>query len=492
MLTGLLAVAMAAPTPAPQKPNIVLFLVDDLGWQDTSVPFTDKPTPFNKTYKTPAIEQLATESVKYTDAYAACAVCTPSRTAIMTGKNPARTHITYWTLDGDTSANDPATKPPRWQWEGLEPKDAPFLPKLLHDGGYVTIHTGKAHFGQIDHFAADPKAIGFDVNIAGHAAGAPGSYYGLDDFKDSVRKKQPEKPSPWDVPGLEKYWGKDIFLTEALADEAVSAVDKVLDQKKPVFLYFAPYAVHAPIMPNKRLLDHYPADMDPRERAYATMIEGYDNALAQIRAEFERRGQWQNTIVIFSSDNGGLSVHSRAGKDDRNAPLRAGKGSFYEGGTRVPLLVRRPGQHATTVHRPVVGTDLFSLVLHEAGLRIPQTPDSHLDRILGKAPERPFVWHMPHFWGAKGQGIEPYSAVRLGNMKLVYRHRDQGFELYDLSQDIGESHNLAAQQPQTVRRLAIILTSQLKSMKAQMPTLKSNSQPVPWPDQALKSIASKS
>lgn len=475
-------IAALAATAALARPNIILFVVDDLGLYDTSVPFTTPGSPFNSVYKTPHLEQLANESTKFTNAYAACAVCTPSRTAIMTGKNPARTHITYWTLDGDTSADDPAVNAPRWQWEGLLPDDAPFLPQILRDNGYTTVHCGKAHFGQVGKFAADPKAIGFDINIAGHAAGAPGSYYGTDKFMDSVRKGQSEKPSVWDVPGLEKYWGKDIFLTEALANEASITIADLSKKDKPFFLNFAPYAVHTPILPNRRLINHYPADMDPRERAYATLIESYDNALGQLRETLERAGKWSNTVVIFTSDNGGLSVHSRAGSDDRNAPLRAGKGSFYEGGTRVPLLIHRPGQSAETKVRPVIGTDLFARVLREANVNNVETQDSSLPRALGLPDQRPLVWHMPHFWGAKGQGIEPYSAIRVGDYKLIYRHRDQGVQLYDLTQDGGESHNLAEQKPEIAKSLAIRLSIELRQLNAQLPISKATGAPVPYPD----------
>ena len=268
-----------------ERPNILLFLVDDLGWQDTSVAFGEEESDFNRVYRTPHLESLVPESVMYTDAYAACPVCTPSRTAIMTGKSPVRTHITYWTLNGDMSANDEATTAPAWQWQGLEKDDAPFLPQLLADSGYRTIHVGKAHFGAIDTFAADPTEIGFQVKIAGHAAGGPGSFYGTQKFMASLRQGNEEKPAVWDVPGLEKYHGEDIYLTEALTLEARAALREAKANGKPFFMNFAPYAVHAPIMANNRYLGNYPESMDARERAYATMVETYDAALGDLIAE---------------------------------------------------------------------------------------------------------------------------------------------------------------------------------------------------------------
>lgn len=485
MLAALLAVAGQSLTF--ERPNILLFLVDDLGWQDVSVPFGEERSAFNEVYRTPNLEAMVPESVKYTNAYAACPVCTPSRTAIMTGKSPVRTHITYWTLNGDMSAEDAVTKAPAWQWQGLEKKDAPFLPQVLADSGYRTIHVGKAHFGAVDTFAADPTEIGFQVNIAGHAAGGPGSFYGTQKFMASLRQGQEEKAQIWDVPGLEKYHGEDIYLTEALTLEAKEALREAKESGKPFFMNFAPYAVHAPIMANKRYLANYPESMDARERAYATMIETYDKALGDLVAELKELGEWENTVVIFTSDNGGLSAHARAGNDDRNAPLRAGKGSFYEGGVRVPLLVRRPYQESLTIDQPVVGTDLYALVLYEARLWEKATQDADLARLFGRfTGDKPIVWHMPHFWGVQGQGIQPFSAVRLGDIKLVYRHRDQGFELYDLKRDLGETRDLAAEMPERVESLAKVLGDELRRMGAQMPKMKSSGALVPWPDEVTQ------
>lgn len=460
---------------APQQPNIILFIVDDLGPQDNSLQLTDKPNPFRNVYRTPNLKKLAAESTIYTQAYSASPVCTPTRTSIMTGKHPARTHITYWTIQGDTSADDPVTKPPRWQFEGLLPKDGPFLPELLANAGYQTIHIGKAHFGEVGKFSADPKAIGFQVNIAGHAAGSPGSYYGLQNFAQSVRTNQPDKPSIWDTPGLDKYHGEDIYLTEALALEASAAIKNAVTTKKPFFLNFATYAVHTPIQANKRFLDHYKG-LDPREAAYATMVETYDAALGSIVQTLKETKQDKNTIIIFTSDNGGLSVHSRGGNDDRNTPFRAGKGSYYEGGTRIPLVIHTPGKKPFERNFLVQSHDLFQFILESANQPVPKEIDA-----LSFGSRWSILIHVPHFWGTKGQGIEPFSSIRLGDHKLVYKHRSRSYELYDLVKDPSEQKNIIDQSQDLLKSYMTTLRSELRRVDAQMPTEKNTGKAVPLP-----------
>jgi len=257
------------------RPNIVVFMIDDLGWQDLAEPLHTEETPFNRRYRTPNVERLARRGVKFTRAYAAAAVCTPTRTSLMTGRSPAQNHITYWTLyeDRDQSASFPGVRAPRWNVNALQADDVT-LPRLLQDAGYTTIHVGKAHFGARGTSGADPTNLGFDVNIAGHAAGGPGSFYGTHDFSAAHRRGS----RVWDVPGLEKYHGQEIYLTEALAIEARAAVRAAAEDGGPFFLHFAPYAVHAPIMVNPRYREHY-LGLDRREALYATMVETYDAVL---------------------------------------------------------------------------------------------------------------------------------------------------------------------------------------------------------------------
>lgn len=478
----------ATSTPPPKRaPNIVLFLVDDLGWQDLSLPLAAQPTEFNVRYRTPNVERLAREGLVFTQAYSAAPVCTPTRAAIHTGIAPARSHITYWTLrkDSDTSAPWPSLAPPAWDVNGVQPEDTT-LAELLQAHGYRTIHVGKAHFGALGTPGSDPRTLGFDVNVGGHGAGAPASFYGTENFAAATRKGDPV----WDVPGLERWHGQDIYLDEALAIEAVEQVDAALANGQPFFLNFAPYSVHTPIQPNPRHVANY-AHLDRREAAYASMVETIDAALGDVLDELDRRGIADETLVVFTSDNGGLSAHSRGGEPhSHNAPLRSGKGSAYEGGTRVPLVVRGPGVVAAQrTAEPVVSTDLFPTLLAAAGREflLDGVARDGLDLapILGGGSfesGRVLVWHQPHFWGARGPGIWPYSAVRVGDWKLIYRHADRGFELYDLAHDVGESLNFAARDRARVSELARILGEQLRSMGAQLSLDATTGEPIPWPD----------
>jgi len=450
---------------APRR-NLVLFLVDDLGWQDCSVPHHSASTPFNERYRTPHLERLAAEGVVFTQAYASAPVCTPTRTSIMTGRSPAANDITYWILHGDqdTSAKHPMVRAPEWNIRGLQEEDST-LPRILSDAGYVTIHAGKAHLGARGTSGADPHHLGFAVNIAGHAAGGPGSFYGAHDFSAAWRGGG----NVWDVPGLEEYHGRDVFLTEAIAERALAELDDPVTTGTPFFLHFAPYAVHAPIMANRRYLDSY-AELDEREASYATMIETVDAALGALLAKLSALGVLEETAIIFTSDNGGLSAHARGGeKHSHNAPLRSGKGSAYEGGVRVPFVTRIPGvtRAGTRSDVPVISHDLFPTLLALADVDVPDDHDVEgvdLMPAFGGGPledERDLYWHMPHFWGVHGPGIEPYSAVRSGDWKLLWFHPDRRLELYDLATDVGESRDVAAKEPEVVKRLTESLSKWL-------------------------------
>ena len=487
---------------SPQKPNIVLFLVDDLGWQDVSEPFFKERTPLNDRYRTPHVERLAAEGMKFTQAYAS-AVCSSTRVSLMTGMNAARHRVTNWTLRPNTStdAAHESLVLPEWNVNGMSPvpgvertAHATPLPALLREAGYRTIHCGKAHFGAIDTPAADPKSLGFDVNIAGHAAGGPGSYLGEHDFSAAWRKGE----SVWDVPGLEAYHGKDVFLTEALTREALKAVEAAVSEKKPFFLYMAHYAVHTPIEEDKRFLQPYlDAGLDPVEAKYAAMVEGMDKSLGDIMDFLDRRGLAGETIILFMSDNGGLSATARGGMPHtHNKPLSSGKGSAHEGGIREPMVVKWPGvvRGESSCDTPVIIEDFFPTILEMAGVRgakAVQLVDGEsfvpLLRGRGLFPRgRPLFWHFPNNWGPTGPGIGASSTVRRGDWKLIYYHADRRFELFDLAEDIGETANLAEKHPDKVAELASTLTLYLKSVEAQMPVDRRTGEPVPWPSEALK------
>lgn len=485
-----------------KQPNIVLFLVDDMGWQDTSVPFWNKKTPFNNIYQTPNMQRLASQGMKFTQAYAT-PVCSPTRISLMTGMNAARHRVTNWTLKKDAlqpmEVNHATLNFPAWNVNGLSPVKGdskavyatPF-PKLLKKAGYFTIHTGKAHFGAIDTPGENPLNLGFDVNIAGHAAGAPQSYLGIENFGNVKESKK-----LWAVPGLKKYHGKDIYLTEALTQESLHVLD-TLTENKPFFLYMSHYAVHTPIMDDRRFFKKYlEAGLDSIEARYASMVEGMDKSLGDIMDYLEEKQLTENTIILFMSDNGGLSAVARGGdKHTHNKPLASGKGSIYEGGIREPMLVKWPGKTKpnSVTQQQVIIEDFFPTILEMAGI----TDVSTVQKIDGQsfAPilkgvkpvqdDRPLFWHYPNEWGPEGPGIGAFSAIRKGDWKLIYFHEDQRFELYNIKEDIGEKENKISIRPKEAEDLARLLSDHLVNVNAQMPSYKKNGNRIPYPYNSFK------
>lgn len=493
-----MAVVSAASAAAPRaRPNILVFLVDDMGWQDTSVPFHVTSTPLNRKFHTPHMERLAAGGMKFTQAYA-CSVCSPTRVSLITGMNAARHRVTNWTLfrDKSTDAPHPTLESPAWNVNGVctEPgiertAVATTLPLLLRQAGYRTIHVGKAHFGALGTPGADPRNLGFDVNIAGHAAGGPGSYLGEQNYSGRGRGA----PGIWDVPGLEPYHGKSVFLTEALTLEAQKAMDQAVADGKPFFLYMAHYAVHVPYAQDPRYYQKYrDAGLDPNEAMYAALVEGMDKSLGDLLVNLDRHHIAGNTIVLFMSDNGGLSAHGRGGPPHtHNAPLSSGKGSAREGGIRVPMIVRWPGvtKPDSACARPVIIEDFFPTILEMAGLRPAKTRQPIdgvsfvplLNNATNRASERALFWHYPNQWGPKGPGIGASSTIRKGDWKLIYYHADQHYELFNLADDLSETRNRAGQQPERVAELAGELGRYLQSVGAQMPTDKRTGKLVPLP-----------
>jgi len=483
---------------AEPRPNIVVFLVDDMGWQDTSVPFHSVVTPWNQRYRTPSMERLAAAGMKFTQAYA-CSVCSPTRVSLITGLNAARHRVTNWTLrkDTGTDARHPTLDFPAWNVNGVSPVPgiprtvhAVALPALLRQAGYRSIHVGKAHFGAIGTLGADPRNLGFDVNIAGHAAGGPGSYLGTQNFSAAWRKGE----RIWDVPGLEQYHGKDIFLTEALTIEANKAVDQAVAEGKPFFLYMAHYAVHVPYAADQRFYPKYrEAGLDPIEAMYAALVEGMDKSLGDILANVERHGLADNTIVLFMSDNGGLSAHGRGGQPHtHNKPLSSGKGSAHDGGIRVPMIVKWPGvtKPGSRCSQYVIIEDFFPTILEMAGVADYRQVGGVIDGVSfvpllkqaqGYPQDRPLFWHYPNCWGPTGPGIGPSSTIRQGDWKLIYYHASRSYELFNLATDLGEQNNLAEKEPAIRGRLAAELGKFLASVGAQMPRQRADGQPVPLP-----------
>jgi arylsulfatase A-like enzyme len=473
------------------KPNIIFFFIDDMGWQDTSVPFYKEKTKLNETYYTPNMERMAKEGMKFTQAYA-CAVCSPSRISLMTGMNAARHQVTNWTLRKDTSP-DPKHKeiePPDWNMNGLSEElginrtiNAVTLPRILQEEGYRTIHVGKAHFGAAGTPGEDPLNLGFDVNIGGHAAGGPGSYYGKYNFSAKWRNGD----GIWDIPGLESYHGKDIYLTEALTIEANKEIDKAVKDDTPFYLYMSHYAIHAPWEEDDRYVQKYIDDgLSEFNAAYASMIEGMDKSLGDIIRNVDRLGISDNTFIVFMSDNG------QPKQAERNRPLRGHKLTPYEGGIRVPLIVKWPGTIDPGINPKdyIIIEDIFPTFLAIAGVdytsRVSQQIDgkSFVPLLKGQENlnnERPIYWHFPHTYDQP-----PYSAVRKGDWKLVYHHMDQNFELFNLDHDISERENLLKTEEFKAHELAVILSDFLRETNAGMPTYKNSGKSVPYPDDVLK------
>ena len=494
--------AVSAAGKAQQKrPNIILFLVDDLGWQDTSVPFWEETTPQNRKFHTPAMERLAKEGVKFTNAYAT-PVCTPTRVSLLTGMNVTAHYITNWTSplkDNPTDAADKQFLPPHWNYNGLSPVagvphtvHATTFPQLLKEAGYYTIHAGKGHWASNGTPGSNPLNLGFLINITGNGAGSPQSYLGSDNYGNLPGKAR------WQaVPGLNEYYGSDTFLTEALSLEALKALEEPVSRKQPFFLNMSHYAVHDPLMPDKRFFQKYlDKGLDSLEAAYATLVEGMDKSLGDIMQFLKAKKIEHNTIILFMSDNGGLSNPGyRSGPSYiQNAPLRSGKGSVYEGGIREPMIVKWPGitKAGAAVKQYIIVEDFFPTILEMAGVKKYKTLQ-HVDgrsfvpvlkNISVTDNQRVLVWHSPNKWVQQdGPGINYFSAIRQGDWKLVYSLRSGTAQLFNIKNDIGENTDLSAANPQKTKELLNLLGMRLKNKKAPMPVDAATGMPLPYPAQ---------
>jgi arylsulfatase A len=442
----------ASPTPA--KPNIVFFLIDDLGRNDLGCYGSDF-------YQTPNIDRLAAAGMKFTDAYAACPVCSPTRAAILTGKHPARLHLTDW-LPGRTDRPDQKLARPVIQQQ--LPLAEVTLAEALKAAGYVTAHIGKWHLGGE---GFEPQRQGFDVNIAGDHTGTPLSYFAP--FK-GARRGEPERF----MPGLEQA-PEGEYLTDRLTIEAERFIERHKD--RPFFLYFPHYTVHIPLKAKQAMIDKHlarPSGIVHTNAIYAAMIESLDESVGRVLRKLEELRLGDRTVIFFTSDNGGLSV--REGPNTpatSNAPLRDGKGYLYEGGIREPLLVKWPGvvKPGSVSHVPVTSTDFFPTILEMVGA--PVAHPAPLDGVSlvpllrqGISPKRDALyWHYPHY---SNQGGQPGGAIRSGDWKLIELYEDGIWELYNLKDDPGERHNLASLEPRRAQQLGTKLDAWRRSVGAQM------------------------
>lgn len=456
------------PAPPPKaatvRPNIVVFLVDDMGVHDTSVPFTldenGQPVKrrFNTFYRTPNMEALAASGMCFTSAYAQ-SVCSPTRCGLLTGRNSIRHGITDW-LGADTAGS-----PEHWRRQGMT-ADEPTLPKLLQAAGYRTLHVGKAHFGSIG--GVTPEQLGFDVNIGGNHWGHPHRGY-------------TGQPAYGGLPRLEAYDGS-MFLTKALTAEAGKVLDKTVAEGRPFFLNMAFYAVHSPFTTDPDATGDYRDAVNEKHRAFATMIEGMDLAVGQIRQKLVDLGVAGNTLLVFLGDNGSdspaLPVDGLPEGIFSDFPMRGKKGSKWEGGTRIPLIItwaaRDPDNSlqkmlpipARSIQRDIVASwDIPVTLRHIAGLPGAKgfggdgydlTP--YLKAVPGPHRPQEIVIHYPHRHRSNF-----FSLIRQGNLKLIYNFETNTHQLYDLAADPAESHDLATERPETVTGMSRALARRLAS-----------------------------
>lgn len=468
-----LAACVTAPSGAPaqlaERRNVVLFIVDDLGWRDVGYMGADF-------YETPNIDRLARRGVIYTNAYSASPVCSPSRVAIMTGRDPVRYNITDW-IPGFAAPEEALLVGPPIAQE--LPLEATTIAEYFRDAGYATGFAGKWHLGADARFW--PVAQGFDVNAGGWSRGAPngagggGAYF-----------------SPHRNPALED--GTDgEFLTERLSEETAGFIAR--NAKRPFLAVHAFYQVHTPLeaapahieraqeltaaldtsLPAVSQTMRYDVQAKGRQdnAVYGSMIAAMDQAVGRVVAQLEREGLLDNTIIMFVSDNGGLSQMGPRAEDapTSNAPLRGGKGWLCEGGIRVPMLIVAPGLLAagTSDPRAATSVDILPTLLSLAGLDLPDDTDG-VD--LSKASDnhsRPLYWHFPHYHASRWR---PGGAIRVGNWKLIEYFEDGAVELFNLASDPGEINDLAQQHPETAARLRLQLHKWRENMNARMPALR--------------------
>ena len=429
-----------------KRPNIVLINVDDLGWKDLGY-------AGSQYYETPNIDQLSRSGMVFTNGYASAANCAPSRASLMTGKWATR-HGIYTVASSERGESRHRRLIPTKNLTIL-PKKFPTIASILGQAGYTTCHAGKWHL------SSSPLDYGFNINIAGGHMGHPSSYY-----------------PPYQNVQIDGE--NDQYLTDAIMANILQFVDTA---KSPFFLYYAPYAVHTPIQPVTRLLPNYqnkPEWQGQGNAGYATMVENLDTNIGRLMAFLESRKLLKNTLIVFTSDNGGLYGITK------QKPLRAGKGSYYEGGIRVPYIFQWEGKIRanTTNNLPISNLDLFPTLLEISGI---DAASYNADGISLKPVftdeldliERPLYWHFPIYLQAYNvQDNEnrdslfrtrPGSVIRKGKWKLHYYFEDDGIELYNLEEDIAESKNMASENPEKTRELLLMLKDWWKSTNAPIP-----------------------
>lgn len=442
----LLCLALTAPVFA-SPPNVIVILTDDLGVNDLG--YTG-----SKFYETPHIDQLAKDGVQFTQAYSSSTVCSPTRAALLTGKYPARLHLTDW-IHGHPAPSNAKVKIPNWQ--KFISSDTTTLPQQFKSAGYSTALIGKWHLTpntktseNLDEYS--PLKYGFDINIGGNHLGQPGSFF-----------------SPYKIPNL-KDGPTNEFLTDRESDEAVKFIE--LNQTKPFFLYLAHYAVHQPIAGKPDVIKKFEqknnSSIKKHNATYAALISSVDDSLGKIRETLKRLKLSDNTIIVFTSDNGGLPQVTD------NSPYRDGKGSAYEGGVRVPFIIYWPKASAnqSTQLTPIQSIDIYPSLVEMTGIA---SQTSTIDGVSlvpllkssAALPVRDLFWHYPHYH--RSGGARPYSAIRSGDYRLIHFYEDNRDELYNLAKDPSESQDLSNTEIEIKNKLKKKLEAWLQSTSAQLP-----------------------
>ncbi|MFO1092353.1 MAG: sulfatase [Planctomycetaceae bacterium] len=446
---------LAAQAREARPLNVVVILADDLGWSDLVCYGADY-------HETPHLDRLAADGLRFTNAYAA-SICSPTRASLLTGKHHARLGITIWREGSLRAPTDKKLLPPK------SVSDLPYsewtIAEVLQAAGYSTAIIGKWHLGAAEGY---PEVHGFDTNIGGTLWGAPASYF--------FPYRGPFNTETRYVPHLEG--GADgEYLTDRLTDEALKFLDRAGD--KPFFLYLAHHAPHTPIQAKKELQSHYEQKLRPEHRhrnaAYAAMVQSVDESVGRVRQRLEMNGLAERTLLIFLSDNGGY-LRSATMEVTTNHPLRSGKGSLYEGGVRIPLIVRWPGVVAAggVCHEPVTVADIYPTLLAATDLKGNAEHNAAVDGLnllpLLRDPsvrlEREAIYHhYPHYYAT----TTPASAIRQRDWKLIQYFEDGQLEVYNLQDDPGEAKNLAEEQPQRRDELLRALEAWRKSVNAPLP-----------------------
>lgn len=450
-----------------RSPNILLITVDDLGWADLGCYGADL-------HETPNIDAFAATGQKFTNAYAAAAICTPTRAALLTGKSPAKLNMTIWR---EAAIND------QFENKLIPPDVSPNLPlkevtiaETLKAEGYMTAHLGKWHVGDGEHF---PETQGFDINVGATVWGAPPTFFFpyRGEIYNSMRF----------VPGLERdlsggynFDRAGEYLTDRLTDEAISIMKRF--KEEPFFINLSYYTVHTPTEGKKEIVDYYQkklaSGMSHQNAIYAAMVHSLDENIGKLMHSLEDLNLADNTVVIFTSDNGGFINEWDGQTVTDNAPLRSGKGALYEGGIRVPTIIRWPDVTIpnTTSEFPITTQDFYPTLLEMVNLKGNPEQVAAFDGISlipilknpqTKMKQREMYWHYPHYYHT----TTPVSAIRRGDWKLLEFFEDNQVELYNLKQDASENNNLEKENPEKTRELLKLLTSWRQYVNAPMPRL---------------------